>query len=160
MTASSWSSQVSPCSKSRSVVEPMATVRLAADATVAVASRCEIGARARVAVDAALKLGARHAIAVDHDPQAVLATRDNAARNAVDERLVVQHSDAFSPQPADLVVANILANVLVGIVGSSLGFWLAGLLGFAAYGSLARGVVSVTGAVVLIWILKKLGIFK
>ena len=28
----------------------------------------------------------------------------------------------------------ILANVVVGIIGSSLGFWLAGVLGFAAYG--------------------------
>ena len=54
----------------------------------------------------------------------------------------------------------IVANVIVGIVGSSLGFWLAGLLGLAAYGAVARGVVSVAGAVVLIWILKTVGFFK
>ncbi len=54
----------------------------------------------------------------------------------------------------------IVANVIVGIIGSSLGFWLAGLLGLAAYGTVARWIVSVAGAVVLIWILKKLGIFK
>jgi uncharacterized membrane protein YeaQ/YmgE (transglycosylase-associated protein family) len=54
----------------------------------------------------------------------------------------------------------IIANVVVGIVGSSLGFWLAGLLGLAAYGAIARWAVAVAGAAILIWILKALGIFK
>ena len=54
----------------------------------------------------------------------------------------------------------ILANVIVGIIGSSLGFWLAGLLGLAAYGSIARWIVAVAGAAILIYILKLLGIFK
>ena len=54
----------------------------------------------------------------------------------------------------------ILANVIVGIIGSSLGFWLAGLLGLAAYGSIARWIVAVAGAAVLIYVLKLLGIFK
>jgi uncharacterized membrane protein YeaQ/YmgE (transglycosylase-associated protein family) len=54
----------------------------------------------------------------------------------------------------------IVANVLVGVVGSSLGFWLAGMLGFAAYGILAQWAVSVAGAAVLIFLLKKLGLFK
>ena len=54
----------------------------------------------------------------------------------------------------------IIANVIVGIVGSSLGFWLAGILGLAAYGSIARWAVAVVGAAVLIYILKALGLFK
>lgn len=54
----------------------------------------------------------------------------------------------------------ILANVLVGIVGSSLGFWLAGLLGLAAYGAIAQWAVAVVGAAVLIGILKAVGVFK
>ena len=54
----------------------------------------------------------------------------------------------------------ILANVLVGIVGSSLGFWLAGVLGLAAYGAVAQWIVAVIGAAVLIFLLKALGIFK
>jgi uncharacterized membrane protein YeaQ/YmgE (transglycosylase-associated protein family) len=54
----------------------------------------------------------------------------------------------------------ILANVIVGIIGSSLGFWLAGLLGLAAYGAIARWIVAIAGAAVLIGILKALGIFK
>ena len=54
----------------------------------------------------------------------------------------------------------ILANVVVGIVGSFLGFWLAGALGVAAGGSVVRWVIAVIGAVILIGILKMLNIFK
>ena len=54
----------------------------------------------------------------------------------------------------------IIANVLVGIVGSSLGFWLAGLLGIAPNGGILGFVVAVVGAVLLIFILRKLGLFK
>jgi uncharacterized membrane protein YeaQ/YmgE (transglycosylase-associated protein family) len=54
----------------------------------------------------------------------------------------------------------IVANVIVGIIGSSLGFWLAAVLGFAAYGLVAQWAVSVAGAAVLIFLLKKLGLFK
>ena len=53
-----------------------------------------------------------------------------------------------------------VANVLVGIVGSSLGFWLAGQMGLAAYGAIAQWVVAVLGAAVLIFILKAVGVFK
>ena len=54
----------------------------------------------------------------------------------------------------------ILANVLVGIVGSSLGFWVAGALGLAAYGAVAQWIVAVLGAALLIFLLRALGIFK
>ena len=54
----------------------------------------------------------------------------------------------------------IIANVVVGIIGSSLGFWLAGLLGLAAYGAIAQWAVAVCGAAVLIFLLKAVGIFK
>ncbi len=54
----------------------------------------------------------------------------------------------------------ILANIIVGIVGSFLGYWLAGLLGIAAGGGIVRWVVAILGAVVLIVILKALKIFK
>jgi ribosomal protein L11 methyltransferase len=58
---------------------------------------------------AALKLGAKHCVGVDIDPQALRATRSNAAINAVDSRLVVQGPEA------DLVAADCLvANILVG----------------------------------------------
>jgi uncharacterized membrane protein YeaQ/YmgE (transglycosylase-associated protein family) len=54
----------------------------------------------------------------------------------------------------------IIANVIVGIIGSSLGFWLAAVLGFAAYGMIAQWAVAVAGAAVLIFLLKAVGIFK
>jgi uncharacterized membrane protein YeaQ/YmgE (transglycosylase-associated protein family) len=54
----------------------------------------------------------------------------------------------------------IIANIVVGIVGSSLGFWMAGLVGLAAYGAIAQWAVAVLGAAVLIFILKAVGLFK
>jgi uncharacterized membrane protein YeaQ/YmgE (transglycosylase-associated protein family) len=53
----------------------------------------------------------------------------------------------------------IIANILVGIVGSTLGHFLAGAVGLAAYGMIGRLIVSVVGAVLLIAILRALGIF-
>ena len=61
---------------------------------------------------AALKLGAAHVTAVDLDPQALLATRDNANRNAVASRITVQGVEASLP-PAHCVIANILAGPLI-----------------------------------------------
>ena len=54
----------------------------------------------------------------------------------------------------------LIANVLVGIVGSSLGFWLAGVLGIAPAGGILGFLVAFAGAALLIFILGKLGIFK
>jgi uncharacterized membrane protein YeaQ/YmgE (transglycosylase-associated protein family) len=54
----------------------------------------------------------------------------------------------------------IIANLIVGIIGSSIGFWLAGVLGLAPYGVIAQWAVAVVGAVVLIYVLKALGVFK
>lgn len=54
----------------------------------------------------------------------------------------------------------ILANIVVGIIGSFLGFWLAGLLGITTAGGIVRWLVAVVGAVLLIWILKLLKILK
>jgi uncharacterized membrane protein YeaQ/YmgE (transglycosylase-associated protein family) len=54
----------------------------------------------------------------------------------------------------------LIANVIVGIIGSSLGFWLAGQLGLAAGGAVISWVVAVAGAALLIVILKAVGVFK
>ncbi len=59
---------------------------------------------------AAAKLGARAVCGLDIDPQAVIATAQNAAANAV--AMPVQGADAAMPSPADVVVANILTNPL------------------------------------------------
>ena len=53
-----------------------------------------------------------------------------------------------------------IANVLVGIAGSFIGFWAAGALGLAPTGGIVRFIVAVIGAVALIFILRALGIFK
>jgi ribosomal protein L11 methyltransferase len=61
---------------------------------------------------AALKLGAAHVWAVDLDPQALLATRDNAMRNGVSSSIDVQGIEG-SLRPAYCVMANILAGPLI-----------------------------------------------
>ena len=66
---------------------------------------------------AALKLGAQQALAVDNDPQAIIATTQNAECNQVaSERLTVALPEDVSWAPfqgsADIVVANILAGPL------------------------------------------------
>jgi ribosomal protein L11 methyltransferase len=61
---------------------------------------------------AALKLGAAHAVGVDNDPQALLASHDNAERNGVAERLDVHLPGDEPKAAADVFVANILAGPL------------------------------------------------
>lgn len=61
---------------------------------------------------AALKLGAATVLGVDLDPQALLATRDNAILNGVSAGLTVQGIEA-GLRPAFVVVANILASPLI-----------------------------------------------
>ncbi len=61
---------------------------------------------------AALKLGAARAVGVDNDPQARIASVDNAARNGVANRLAV-HAPEDEPEARyPVVVANILAVAL------------------------------------------------
>jgi ribosomal protein L11 methyltransferase len=62
---------------------------------------------------AALRLGASHATAFDIDPQALVATRDNAARNALAGRLTIAERAGAMAGPFDLVLANILAGPLM-----------------------------------------------
>jgi ribosomal protein L11 methyltransferase len=62
---------------------------------------------------AALKLGAARVHAVDLDPQAILATRENATRNGVADRLDVTTDPGLADDAADALVANILAGPLV-----------------------------------------------
>ena len=51
-----------------------------------------------------------------------------------------------------------IANVVVGIVGSFIGFWGAGALGFAPDGP-ARYLVALVGAMILIAIVRAFGLF-
>lgn len=54
----------------------------------------------------------------------------------------------------------LIANVLIGIAGSAIGFWIAGALGLAAGGGIMRFLVAIAGAALLIFVLRALGIFK
>lgn len=73
----------------------------------------DFGCGSGILAIAALKLGAAQAIGIDIDPQAIQASRDNAERNGVLDRLSLylphQQPDNLS---ADVVVANILAGPL------------------------------------------------
>jgi uncharacterized membrane protein YeaQ/YmgE (transglycosylase-associated protein family) len=54
----------------------------------------------------------------------------------------------------------LIANIVVGIIGSILGFWIAGLLGLGGGAPIVGWLIGIGGAVLLIVILKVLGIFK
>jgi ribosomal protein L11 methyltransferase len=61
---------------------------------------------------AAALLGAAQVDAFDIDPQALLATAENAAANGLGARLVVRGATAQLPAQADVLLANILAGTL------------------------------------------------
>jgi len=65
-----------------------------------------------LAVAAALK-GAGQVHAIDHDPQALDATRDNAVRNGVGDRIETALPDERVAPEADMVMTNILAGPLI-----------------------------------------------
>lgn len=92
----------------------------------------DVGCGSGILAIAALRLGARRALAVDTDPGAVKAARENAAVNGVQERLEVGLGSVsevlageFTFRQAEIVVANILAPVLVRLLGNGLGDLLA-----------------------------------
>ncbi len=75
----------------------------------------DYGSGSGVLAVAALKLGARRAYAFDIDPQALRATRANAADNGVAERLQLCEREAQLPRDCDVLLANILSEVLVSL---------------------------------------------
>ena len=64
---------------------------------------------------AALRLGAEQAIAFDIDPQALLATRENAAKNGLADRLEIAELAGSVAGRFDVVLANILSGPLVAL---------------------------------------------
>jgi uncharacterized membrane protein YeaQ/YmgE (transglycosylase-associated protein family) len=52
----------------------------------------------------------------------------------------------------------IVANVIIGIVGSFLGSAIAGALGIGGGGAIGTWIVAIAGAALLIFILKKIGV--
>lgn len=85
---------------------------LAAEGELDGRSVLDYGCGSGILALAALKLGAAHAVGVDNDPQALLASADNAERNAVGAALEV-FLPAEAPQTTyPVVLANILASAL------------------------------------------------
>lgn len=79
----------------------------------------DVGCGSGILSIAALKLGAGHAIALDNDPLAVDATRENAERNGVAERMQASGADVETLHEAfPLVLANIEARVLVPLAAA------------------------------------------
>jgi ribosomal protein L11 methyltransferase len=72
----------------------------------------DFGCGSGILAIAALKLGAARAVGVDNDPQALTASRDNAERNGVGDRLEVFLPDREPIARYPIVVANILASAL------------------------------------------------
>ncbi|WP_413113808.1 50S ribosomal protein L11 methyltransferase [Thaumasiovibrio sp. DFM-14] len=78
----------------------------------------DFGCGSGILAIAAIKLGAAKVIGIDIDPQAIIASKDNAERNGVADKLAL-----FLPQDqpegllADIVVANILAGPLRELSG-------------------------------------------
>ena len=73
---------------------------------------------------AAAKFGASSVVATDIDPQALIATRDNAVAN--DCTLDIRGTDALTGLTADVVVANILTNPLKVLAPALVGHVKAG----------------------------------
>ncbi|GAA5525794.1 ribosomal protein L11 methyltransferase [Microbulbifer aestuariivivens] len=83
---------------------------------VAGKSAIDFGCGSGILGIAALLLGASEARGTDIDPQALLASRDNAARNNVPaERFPVFLPEQMPGEPADIMLANILAGPLVDL---------------------------------------------
>jgi ribosomal protein L11 methyltransferase len=79
----------------------------------------DVGCGSGILAIAALKLGAARAVGIDNDPQALVASRDNAERNEVVEHLSVFMPDDAPDAQYDVVVANILASALDALADSS-----------------------------------------
>jgi ribosomal protein L11 methyltransferase len=85
---------------------------LAADGRLRDTAVLDFGCGSGILALAALKLGAASAVGVDNDPQALLATADNAERNGVGDSLCVHLPDDAPAGTYPVVVANILASAL------------------------------------------------
>jgi len=69
----------------------------------------DFGCGSGILAIAALKLGAKEVIGIDIDPQALIASKDNAQRNGVEDRLSLYLPQNQPNLEADIVIANILS---------------------------------------------------
>lgn len=82
----------------------------------------DFGCGSGVLAIAALLLGAKEVYACDIDPQAIIATRENAKLNGVENRLHCMLPEALPQQQYQVIVANILAEPLVELAPQLLNY--------------------------------------
>lgn len=84
----------------------------------------DVGCGTGILAIAAIKLGARHVEAVDVDEVAVRVTLENCTINGVQDKINGARGamDSIKPQKADIVVANIIADVIAGLAGTVPGY--------------------------------------
>ncbi len=73
----------------------------------------DFGCGSGILAVAAVLLGAKEAHAIDIDPQALIATVDNAEKNEVSSKIKTYLPEDFTAFAADIVLANILAKPLI-----------------------------------------------
>ena len=74
----------------------------------------DFGCGTGVLAIAAAKLGAKSVVAIDNDPQAVVSSKENVAKNNYENIISTIHSiDQKEGIECDLLIANILANPLI-----------------------------------------------
>ncbi|HWS27441.1 MAG TPA: 50S ribosomal protein L11 methyltransferase [Xanthomonadales bacterium] len=97
----------------------------------------DYGCGSGVLAVAALRLGAGHAWGLDNDPQALIASHENAQRNEVLERLTLLSPRSALPPACDRLVANILLNPLIELAERIAGTVKSG--GVAAFSGMLKG---------------------
>jgi ribosomal protein L11 methyltransferase len=105
----------------------------------------DYGCGSGVLAVAAARLGAQAVHCFDIDPQALLATQENAAANGVGARVQVHPQRATLPAGADVLLANILSGTLCELAGVFAGLLRPGGSALLA-GILEHEVADVTGA--------------
>ncbi|MGE4071812.1 MAG: 50S ribosomal protein L11 methyltransferase [Lysobacterales bacterium] len=97
----------------------------------------DYGCGSGVLAVAALRLGAGHAFGLDNDPQALVASHENAQRNQVLEQLTLLSPKHALPPACDRLVANILLNPLLELAERIAGTVRSG--GAAAFSGMLKG---------------------
>jgi ribosomal protein L11 methyltransferase len=118
--------------------------RLADAGLVAGARVLDVGCGSGILAVAAARFGAREVLGVDTDPVAVEATAANARRNRVARIVGARAGSLPVPgQPYDLVLANLIASLLVGLAADLYGAVRPGSGGVGSGGRLLAGGIFV-----------------
>ncbi|MFZ5826623.1 MAG: 50S ribosomal protein L11 methyltransferase [Bacillota bacterium] len=112
----------------------------------------DVGTGSGILAIAARRLGAGEVVAIDIDPVAVRVAGENAAQNQV--QIDVRHAtlDQVEEEPADLVIANIIASIIMEILPDVAARMKPGAR-FLASGIIAEKKAAVVEALTATWLL-------